>query len=897
MITSAARFVASVLFLSGLDDLWVDLNFLFKPPDYEIPNLDEINSATKKKVAIFVPAWQESGVIGPMLRHSLQAIDYPDYDIFVGVYPNDQPTEKEVEEVSRIYPRVHKIVCPHDGPTNKADNLNWLFQGMRVYEKRVGWRYEIIVVHDSEDIIHPLSLKLYNFLLTSYDMVQIPVFPLEMPIFRHWVYGSYMDEFAENHTKDLLVRGKIGGLVPSAGVGTAFSRDALEELAEQYQNQIFNVQNLTEDYEIGVRLLSRHKKIIFLEGIKRRHGHRWVFETVATREYFPCRLREALRQKSRWIVGITLQTWEQSGWPGNLVQKYTIWRDRKALLTNLVNVLAYIVAFAWLLDFSLKKISGITFLSEPFFPHSSIWWWLIVADTIFMAERLFFRFFCVRRVYGRKQAWASLLRTFVSNWVNFLATTRAINNFVVTKVTGRVIPWTKTAHAFPTEEQLREYRRRLGELLVAKNLISENQLQEALSRQQESKKRLGEILIEAGYIQEEDLFIVLSEQQQVPWVEIDLWALDPSLKRVVSYELARQYSILPLARSNRELLVASPEVFSAEKREELQAVLGYKLHFRLTSPSDFLFHLERYYRLTDGRRLRLGSLLLSRRLISPEKLREALRQQKKSGRPLGVILLELNLIDQETLDLILAEQTKLLRFEPEALFIPLPLLIRLPEATARTLKALPVDSIGEVVLAASAQSEETVRIELEKYLGRRVFLVPMEENRLQKTIDLGYKRLREMGYQAQHLGDFLLSKGLLSNSALEGALEEQRLTGRKLGEILVNKQLISAEQLALSLAELRHLPFLKVNFRLINREFVRKHFFPSLLRERWFLPLYVNAHSELLVAMEDPLDFRTRELVSLLTRYPVAAGVASLNEIKQGIELVFGPAASHTLAT
>ena len=62
------------------------------------------------------------------------------------------------------------IVCPHPGPTNKADCLNWVFQGMLVAEQEKDIRYEIVVLHDSEDIVHPLELKLFNWLIPRKDM-------------------------------------------------------------------------------------------------------------------------------------------------------------------------------------------------------------------------------------------------------------------------------------------------------------------------------------------------------------------------------------------------------------------------------------------------------------------------------------------------------------------------------------------------------------------------------------------------------------------------------------------------------------------------------------------------------------------------------------------------------
>ena len=77
--------------------------------------------------------------------------------------------------------------------------------------------------------MHPASLRLINWFSESSDMVQIPVLPLATGA--QWTHGLYCDEFAEYQSKDIPVRQQLGGFLPSNGVGTGFSRNALESLA------------------------------------------------------------------------------------------------------------------------------------------------------------------------------------------------------------------------------------------------------------------------------------------------------------------------------------------------------------------------------------------------------------------------------------------------------------------------------------------------------------------------------------------------------------------------------------------------------------------------------------------------------------------------------------------
>jgi len=92
-----------------------------------------------------------------MLLNTVNTVLYKNYTIFVGTYPNDEATKFEVEKIREIYPNIEVVVTPADGPTNKADCLNWIYQGIKVYELDHGMRFEIFLFHDAEDIVHPLS--------------------------------------------------------------------------------------------------------------------------------------------------------------------------------------------------------------------------------------------------------------------------------------------------------------------------------------------------------------------------------------------------------------------------------------------------------------------------------------------------------------------------------------------------------------------------------------------------------------------------------------------------------------------------------------------------------------------------------------------------------------------
>lgn len=445
--------VSVVFFVSGLDDLFIDVLFLvrrlyryFRVRPWITPlTLEVLRRKPEQPVAVLIPAWHEAGVIGRMLINALRTIEYRDYHIFVGTYPNDPATQHEVVQVAASASRVHCVVCPHDGPTCKADCLNALYQATVAYEIEHGTRFEIFAMHDAEDWPHRLSLKLFNFLVPRKDLVQLPVLPLPT---RWWDFtsGHYIDEFAESHFKNMSVREALSGTVPSAGVGTAFSRGALETLATHNSNQVFNTESLTEDYEIGFRM--------------RRYGLKEIFvlqalpDPVAVRAYFPSTYRAAVNQKSRWILGITMQGWRNIGWTGHFWTDYMLFRDRKTLLTSLANVLGYLAAVPVIAIWVLGKLFVDSYRYPSLVREGSWLYWLIVVDTAFLGLRLFARAWSVYCCYDLKQGLLAIPRQVWGNFINFGAALRAISVFTSSALTGKPIAWGKTDHTFPTENEI-----------------------------------------------------------------------------------------------------------------------------------------------------------------------------------------------------------------------------------------------------------------------------------------------------------------------------------------------------------------------------------------------------------------------------------------------------------
>jgi adsorption protein B len=435
--------VAIWVLLNAVDDLVIDaavaVSCLRSPP--VIPTDEELAAIPERRMAIFVPLWNEHRVIRHMVEYNLASIRYQNYEFFVGAYPNDPLTIESIEEAQRLSPRVHLAVCPHNGPTCKADCLNWIYQRMLLYEEANQVRFEMILTHDAEDLIYSDALTYINYYAQSYEMVQIPVLALPTG-WREFTHGVYCDEFAEFQYRDLPARQYLGGFIPSNGVGTGFSRTALEAMAAAHSNRIFEPASLTEDYENGFRLHQIGLAQIFIP-VHRRNG-----AFVATREYFPRNARAAIRQRSRWVTGIALQGWEHHGWTESLPQLYWFWRDRKCLVGSLVTPLAN----------TLFLYGGATWVWAAL--HHASWTlplavrhhWLAPVCGVTLSIQAFhltLRCYFCSRIYGWAFGIQAPLRVFWGNWINFRACGLAIRRYGLAKWRKQPLVWLKTEHSYP----------------------------------------------------------------------------------------------------------------------------------------------------------------------------------------------------------------------------------------------------------------------------------------------------------------------------------------------------------------------------------------------------------------------------------------------------------------
>ena len=443
----ALSFVAAGLALSSLDGLIVDAAFFARLGWRRLTiyrrhpraQADQL-SGDRAPMAIIVPAWDEAAVIGAMLTALVASLNYPDYRVFVGVYPNDPATAAAVAAVGDL--RIVMVTCTRPGPTTKADCLNHLWRAVLAEETRRGQRFKALILHDAEDVVDPLELRVFDHLVPRLAMVQLPVIPLVDPASR-WVSGHYLDEFAENHLKDVVIREGLGAAVPSAGVACAIERGMLGRIADAAGGLPFDAACLTEDYELGLRIKRLGGRTALVRVARADGG------VVATREHFPASFDGAVRQKTRWLLGIAFGGWDRLGWRGGLADRLMLLRDRKAIVAALLGVAGYAVGLLVVADLTLMEHHPTMASFAPLVQAGGWLDWMLRFTTGVLLWRLAVRAACTTRVHGWREGLRSLPRVIVSNTVNAVAAWRATRRYIALRSGRETLTWDKTAHRYP----------------------------------------------------------------------------------------------------------------------------------------------------------------------------------------------------------------------------------------------------------------------------------------------------------------------------------------------------------------------------------------------------------------------------------------------------------------
>ncbi len=132
-------------------------------------------------------------------------------------------------------------------------------------------------------------------------------------------------------------------------------------------------------------------------------------------------------------------------------------------------------------------------------------------------------------------------------------------------------------------------------MLIARGVISEEQLEESLREQQVTADRLGTILVTRGYVGEVQLVRILAEHFGLDFVDLEERPIDPSAVQLVKESFARYHQLLPIGRDGDRLLVAMVNPTNVFSLDDVRSVTGQEVRAIMAEPGQLLRAIDRVW--------------------------------------------------------------------------------------------------------------------------------------------------------------------------------------------------------------------------------------------------------------------------------------------------------------
>ena len=136
---------------------------------------------------------------------------------------------------------------------------------------------------------------------------------------------------------------------------------------------------------------------------------------------------------------------------------------------------------------------------------------------------------------------------------------------------------------------------KLGEILVRENLVTPQQLREALDYQRTGGGRLGSNLVKLGIISDDVITAVLSRQYGIPSINLDLFQIEPEVIKLISQEVALKYTILPISKVGATLTLAMADPTNVFAMDDIKFMTGLNVEPVIASEASIQMSVGKYY--------------------------------------------------------------------------------------------------------------------------------------------------------------------------------------------------------------------------------------------------------------------------------------------------------------
>lgn len=136
---------------------------------------------------------------------------------------------------------------------------------------------------------------------------------------------------------------------------------------------------------------------------------------------------------------------------------------------------------------------------------------------------------------------------------------------------------------------------KLGEILIRENLITSEQLREALEYQRAHGGRLGSNLVRLGIVSDDVVTAVLSRQYGVPSINLELFQIGQDVIKLISHEVAVKYSVLPVSKVGATLTLAMADPTNVFAMDDIKFMTGFNVEPVIAAESAIQLAIGKYY--------------------------------------------------------------------------------------------------------------------------------------------------------------------------------------------------------------------------------------------------------------------------------------------------------------
>lgn len=138
--------------------------------------------------------------------------------------------------------------------------------------------------------------------------------------------------------------------------------------------------------------------------------------------------------------------------------------------------------------------------------------------------------------------------------------------------------------------------KQLGELLLERGVLKNDQLEKALKIQKQKGGLLGTILVGLGYVTEEQIAQAITVQYGFPYLPLSSYEIDPNLVGIIPENVARQYCLIPIDKIGTTLTIAMANPLNLQAVEDIELMTKCKVQAFVSTMTDIEDAIDKYYK-------------------------------------------------------------------------------------------------------------------------------------------------------------------------------------------------------------------------------------------------------------------------------------------------------------